>query len=670
MSGLVTNMSQYRELLLDLLDLGDEPLAVDTETTGLRPWLDTVLRGVCLAYRDKSWYVPLTHPQSENLPARPLAEALNQTWARPFVYHNRNYDVAILERGLGLEPRSGVGAFWDTALVDWLLEENAPHALKKIGARLFGEDADEEQRALKERMKAEPQTAIYKRLRQELAAAGIKEPAAITKERAEALAAPKRTWADLTAVEIAPYAAKDAELTLRLYRWQQTAPGIERVRPAIDREYAVQEAVYRMMKLGIRIDRPRVAETRERSLHRMEEIEVEFDPVNIGSHPQLRTLVYETWGLDPLELTKGGKPSTSKDALELHAGAHPGLDLILEYRHHRTAVSTYFDALLENVDENDRVHTSLNTAGGGGDDSKGGTVTGRFSSSDPNLQNIPREGTNSEVRDVFIAAEGYELWSFDMSQAELRIAASLAGEQSMLDRFTAGEDIYQGTANDVFDCNDECPRDDKGHCKTHRQPSKVVVLSSGYGIGARKLARDLLKGTGRKPTECEYWMYGPEDRWEMKLRRCYFCDVCRTKELLENFWGSVPQLGQMNRRLIDFAETRRYVPLHVPGRFRNYPTHAECRALGVPARRWPKPYTAMNSVVQGGCAEVLKSWILVAEKVLPPLGARLVLTVHDSLVVELLPGTMPNVLRALQAALDSAIPQGWCAIPIEPKEGV
>jgi DNA polymerase-1 len=639
---LVTTIAQYRELLLDILDLnGDEPLAVDTETTGLRPWVDSELRGISLAYRDKAWYLPLTHPNSENFSGGPLREALEKCWASPFVFHNAAFDWAVLERGIGLKPPRS----WDTAVVAWLLEENVPHGLKKIAARLWGEDEAAEQAALKAMMKGETQAEAYKRLRQDLAASGTKEPAAATRERAKVQSAgSKRGWADLTAEEIAPYAAQDAALTLRLYHHQRADPGFATVAPAVEREFELQECVYRMTRLGIRIDRPRVLATKAAYLARMAEIEMQFGDVNLGSPKQLAELVFGTWGLEPLERTKTGAPSTSKDALELHAGAHPGLDLILEYRRLQKAVATYFDALLENADSDDRVHTSLNQIG---------TTTGRFSSSAPNLQNIPRDGTNSDVRDVFIASEGYELYSFDMSQAELRIAASLANEPAMLDRFLASEDIYQGTADALG---------------IPRQQAKIVVLASGYGIGARKLARGLAKGTGKQPTECAYWQYGPDDRKELRLRRCGHCEVCQTKAVLENYWAGVPFLAQLNRRLIDFAEVNGYVPLHVPGRRRHYPGPAQCRELGV--MKWPKPYTAMNSVVQGGCAEIVKSWLILLERRLEKVGARLVLTVHDSVVIEFLIGTFEQVRAIVQHALDQVTPKGWVHIPCEPKQGV
>jgi DNA polymerase-1 len=645
--SLIRSTEQYHDLLRALVALnGDEPLAIDTETTGLRPWVDSELRGVSLAWRDQAVYVPVSHPHSWNVDNPGLlGEVLNERcWAGPIVYHNRNFDTAVLERGIGMRPKEGAGRFWDTAVVSWLLEENTAHGLKKIAAKLWGEDEAAEQQAVKAMMKGETQAEAYKRLRLAMAAEGRKEPATVTREQAKVeSAASKRGWGDLTAEELAPYAAQDAALTLRLYLHQLADPALP-PRNTIYREFELQEVVYKLMRLGIKIDRRRVAETRAQYLCRIAEIEAQMAPTNLGSPKQLAELIFGEWGLEPLELTKGGAPSTSKDALDLHAGAHPGLDLILEYRRLQKAVATYFDALLENADSDDRVHTSLNQIG---------TTTGRFSSSAPNLQNIPRDGTNSDVRDVFIAEPGFVLLSADMSQAELRIAASLANEHSMLDRFQAGEDIYQGTADALG---------------IPRQQAKIVVLASGYGIGARKLARGLAKGTGRQPNECDYWIHTPDDRRAMRLKRCYSCEVCQTKEHLDNYWSSVPFLKDMNRRLIDFAEANQYVPLHVSGRRRHYPNAARCRELGV--IKWPKPYTALNSVIQGGCAEIVKDWLILADRELPRMGARLVLTVHDSAVVETPIGTEDRVREVLQLALDHVTPKGWMRIPIEMKVGV
>ena len=152
------------------------------------------------------------------------------------------------------------------------------------------------------------------------------------------------------------------------------------------------------------------------------------------------------------------------------------------------------------------------------------------------------------------------------------------------------------------------------------------------------------------------------------MRRCRACDSCSTRDLLDNFWGSVPFLATMNRQLIDFAEAMRFVPLHVPGRFRRYPTPVECRSRGLVD--WPKTYTATNSVVQGGCAELVKDWLLVAEPRLADVGARMVLTVHDSVVCEVRPGTLDKVHALLQTALDDVTPAGWVHVPIEHKAGV
>jgi DNA polymerase-1 len=618
MAGLVRNMADYRELLVDLLDLGDETLAIDTETTGLRPWLDTELRGVSLAYRDKSWYLPLTHPNSENMPGAPLREALERTWGRP-IFHNRNYDAAVLERGLGLQPFEH---YDDTAIVSWLCDENQRHGLKAIAARTWGEDEAAEQRGLKALMKGQTQQEAYKARRQWQYEHG-KESAAASREWAkEASAGTKRTWADLTAAEIADYACQDAVLTLRVFEHQKTQPEYARIECAIDREKRVQRVVYDMVKLGVAVDRDKIFWTRARNLRRAAEIEAQFEGVNLSSNPQVAKLIYEDWGLHVFKRTDTGAPSTDKEALEPLAGSHPGLDLILEHRGLTKAVSTYYDTLLENADADGRVHCDLNPVG---------TVTGRFSSSKPNLQNIPTGDTNPEVKAVFVAAPGYELWGFDLKSAELRVAASITGDLEMMAALdTEGVDFHTETALAVF--GDAGPK--------QRRLSKAMNYGVPYGIGPKKMARYFVAGTGQAPTNEHY------NQAKAAL------DAHRAK------WAG---LHRGIRLLSDYAEDYGRVPLHLPGRFAHF------RPEGL----FPVPsYHAISRVVQGGVAEFMKSVMFLVAAPAAELGARLVLQVHDSLVFEVPQGVLAALHKLVQRVADDVNPFRLRMIFDAPKAGV
>jgi DNA polymerase-1 len=481
---------------------------------------------------------------------------------------------------------------------------------------------------------------------------GIKEPAADTRARVEDERIVGKTWATLTYDDIAPYAAKDAELTLRLYEWQQARPEYQRVLPAVEPYLRFEALMHRMECAGVAIDRAYVDQLVAECEDEIEGIRAQFPDVSLDSTLQLRTLIYETWGLTPLGFTGKGAPSTSREALELLEGAHPDLDKILRYRKAKKLVSGFLSQLLKEAGADGRVHPSFNASSRGksGNQAESDTVTGRLTCSGPNLQQRPRDLPPG----VFVAPEGYELWSYDMSQAELRIAASIAEEPAMIDVFLAGGDIYLATAEELG---------------ITRQSSKTVRLSSVYGIGARKLARGLLKGTGKQPTECKFWLTDPEDRYKLKLRKCRKCDSCAARDLLDNYWASVPHLDIVNRNLVAYAEAAREVPLHVEGRYRRYPSPWECAARKLPAP-WPRPYTALNSVIQGGCAELLKGWLLAAEPRVDALGARIICTIHDSVTCEVPAGRGREVGVVLQEALDSVTPEGWVTVPLDPKEGI
>jgi DNA polymerase-1 len=598
-----------------------------------------------------SEYWPLSHPDSVNVSSAAVARAINQAHrhAELCVYHNGKFDAKFLAQ-IGVEWPA---RFYDTKVVSFLLDENENRSLKPTAARLWpDEDAAGEQRHVKELMASETKGACYKRLRLALAEAGIKEPAADTRARVEDARVVGKTWATLTYEDIAPYAAKDAELTLRLYEWQQAQPEYQRVLPAVEPYLRFEALMHRMECAGVAIDRSYVDQLVAECEDEIEGIRAQFPDVSLDSTLQLQKLIYETWGLTPLGFTGKGAPSTSREALELLEGAHPDLDKILRYRKAKKLVSGFLSQLLKEAGDDGRVHPSFNASSRGksGNQSESDTVTGRLTCSGPNLQQRPRDLPAG----VFVAPAGYELWSYDMSQAELRIAASIAEEPAMIDVFLAGGDIYLATAEELG---------------ITRQSSKTVRLSSVYGIGARKLARGLLKGTGKQPTECKFWLTDPEDRYKLKLRKCRKCDSCAARDLLDNYWASVPHLDIVNRNLVAYAEAAREVPLHVEGRYRRYPQPWDCAERKLPAP-WPRPYTALNSVIQGGCAELLKGWLLAAEPRVDALGARIICTIHDSVTCEVPTGRGLEIGVVLQEALDSVTPEGWVTVPLDPKEGI
>jgi hypothetical protein len=328
-------------------------------------------------------------------------------------------------------------------VLSWLEDENRRRGLKYLGERFFGEDAAAEQRHLKELMKAETKAEAYKRFRAE------GNSAADARLHSETGRIPGKTWATFTAEDIADYAAKDAHLTSRVYEFLLAHPEYAAIEPAVQRQHDVQAAAYRMTRRGIGIDKFRAVSLNLAALNQSAAIAAEFereygrDPGSdseeggsiLRSPKQLGHVIYNVWGLPVSERTDSGKPSTAAAVLESMAGEHPGLDRILEYRR-LVKAAQFYDGLLEHVDQDGRVHPGFNVVG---------TVTGRWTCSDPNLQQIPKASTNKDAKGLFVARPGYELVSFDLKSAELFVAASLAGDDEMMAALTEeGRSLPQG----------------------------------------------------------------------------------------------------------------------------------------------------------------------------------------------------------------------------------
>lgn len=577
---IVNNQNNYYLCMMALHSLREsERFAIDTEATGLRPWGDTQLRGISMAIRGETYYWPVTHPDSVNWPIDNLATNLAKCKAMP-ILHNANYDRAILERaGILLASH-----YRDTQILGWLTDENRPKALKKLGEYFFGIDAAEEQKALKILMKGESKTQNYARLR----AGGM----SVADAKAQSQTT-KKTWADLTAEEIANYAEQDARLTSDLYDRLVTDAEYGVVECAVQRLHDLQNVVYRMVRRGAQIDPDMVDRRRSIALSEMAVIAKQFS-INLDSPKQIAKLVYEDWGLKIAERTEKGEPSTSRVALEALAGKHTGLDLILAYRRWGKAVSTYYDPFLEAMDGQARIHPSVNCVG---------TVTGRFSYSDPNLQTIPRDGTISGVKECFVASPGKILVSYDLKAAELRFMASLSGEQALIGALERGDDIYQLTADRIG---------------TTRQIAKSLVLSWPYGVGP------------------------------VKFSRASGLSVKASREIIAGFESTYVDLASTMSKLSQHADFYGRLPLLSPGRFRRFSS---------PSLPWPVPgYTALNAACQGGVADFMGDIMIAVEPYAEALGADLVLQVHDSLVFEAVPGTEHVISTELHRLADELNP--------------
>lgn len=574
----------------------NRPIAIDTETTGLRPFQGDKATVASFADETGAWALPADDARHV------VRQAVEE--GRTIVMHNSIFDRAVFLGSWGIEvPDDQV---FDTMAVDWLLDENADHRLKEgIGARLFGVDAKAEKQALQAIMRGRTQQDVYKELRAQLPPRNQPgyESAAETKVRAKALAdATTKTWAELTFEDLEPYAVQDADLTWRILHHQLAELETETFcHPYIDRAHEVAALSYRINRTGICVNQEHAERELERVSARVAELEASYGDVNLKSAPQVAEMIYDRWKLPCTVKTKGGGRATDKDTLEALSW-DPRVQGLMEFRSLAKQVDAYYLPLLDRTGDDGRIHPSLHPFR---------TVTGRWSCSGPNLQTIPRESTAAEIRKVFCAAPGLVLSEWDLSQIEVRVAADMAKEAALLAVYDVGGDIYQALADEIG---------------VTRSTAKTVILSAQYGVGPKKLAATLARGTGQAP------------------------NVRQARAILDAYWRTYPNLDRLFNGLQEVGKRRGYIPLWKPGRR---------RLLKSPHNPYPRWYTALNAAIQGGAAEFMKDVLTELEVVLEDAGCgRIVLTVHDSVIVEHEPGTEHIVTAALATITPDVSPYG------------
>ncbi len=367
-----------------------------------------------------------------------------------------------------------------------------------------------------------------------------------------------------------------------------------------------------MERVGIGVDVRSLAAFGAEVSHKLAAIEADLHrlagrPFNPRSSQQLGEILFGEMGLAPKGKTPGGAASTSQDALERLAGSHPLVDRILEFRKLEKLRSTYLDPLPRLADAKGRIHTTLNNLS---------TATGRLSSSNPNLQNIPIRGElGRRMRQCFVAGPGKALVAADYSQIELRVLAHLSKEPALLDAFAAGADIHARTASLLFDKPEaEISRDE-------RRQAKTINFGLLYGMGPQKLSRDL----------------------GIKLDAA--------KAFIAKYFERLPGLSAFYDGIVESARASGYVST-LAGRRRPLPDiESRNSQLASQARR-----QAINTVVQGGAADIIKMAMLAAHKdsELASRGAILVLQIHDELLLET-PEAQAQGAGARLAALMSGV---------------
>jgi DNA polymerase-1 len=426
----------------------------------------------------------------------------------------------------------------------------------------------------------------------------------------------------------AEYSAENADVTLRLH--QNLWPQIEAL-PALQSVYETIEqplvaVLFRMERAGVLVDRDLLKTQSSELAARMLELQAQahFEAggeFNVDSPKQLQEILFGKLGIPVMRKTPTGQPSTAEDVLEELAATYPLPKLILEYRGVAKLKSTYTDTLPKQVNQaTGRIHTSYHQAV---------AATGRLSSTDPNLQNIPirtREGRR--IRQAFIAPPGSSLVAADYSQIELRIMAHLSGDAGLLQAFAEDRDVHQATAAEVF----ATPLRDVS--ADQRRSAKAINFGLMYGMSAFGLARQLGIGRGeaQKYMDLYFERYPGVKRYMDETRR-----RARETGFVETVFGRrlyLPEIQSRNHALRQYAER-----------------------------------SAINAPMQGTAADIIKRAMIDVDAWLQAsrIRARLIMQVHDELVLEVLDAAVPEVVGQLRAHMAQA---AKLAVPLKIDVGV
>jgi DNA polymerase-1 len=574
---------------------GAELFAFDTETTGL-DYMTAELVGLSFAVEAGSAaYVPVAHAymgapdqlQRDAVLAR--LKPLLEDPARAKVGQNLKFDMSILARyGIAM-----AGISHDTMLESYVLDSTATrHNMDDLAKKYLHHD-----------------TITYS----DIAGSGAKQ----------------LSFDQIPLEQAGPYAAEDAEVTLRLHQalWPKLA-----AEPALaglyrDIEIPLIPVLSRMERTGVRIDGARLAAQSRDLAERIHTLEqdayrVAGHPFNLGSPKQIGDIFFERLKLPVIERTPKGAPSTSEGVLQRLADEGYELPrLILEHRGLAKLKSTYTDKLPEMVNRvTGRVHTSYHQAV---------AATGRLSSSDPNLQNIPiRSEEGRLIRQAFVPEPGWRMLAADYSQIELRLMAHLSGESGLLASFAAGEDIHRATAAEVFGTPLAEVTSDQ------RRSAKAINFGLIYGMSAFGLARQLgiERGAAQEYVDLYFRRYPGVRDFMDRIRA-----QARERHYVETLFGRrlyLPDIDHSNQ-----------------------------------ARRGGAERTAINAPMQGTAADIIKRAMISVDRWIqterPP--ALMIMQVHDELVFEVADGAVEEVRGRIRGIMEDA---AELAVPLLVEVGV
>ena len=562
-------------------------VAIDTETTSVN-YMEAELVGISLATEaGEAAYIPVAHDYPGAPDQLDRDDVLNKMKAfiedpdRRKVGHHLKYDAHIFAR-YGLTMR---GMAFDSMLESYVLNSVATrHDMDSVAGYYLNVD-----------------TIHY----EDVAGKGAKQ----------------LTFNQVDLEQAAPYAAEDAEITLRLHEhlWKKLGetPSLKSVYENI--EQPLVPVLFAMEEAGVLLDRDMLRKQSNELAKSMAELETSAHelaggPFNLGSPKQLQEILFGELGLPVIRKTPKGQPSTAEDVLQELASDYDLPRVILEYRSVSKLKSTYTDKLPEQVDPGTgRIHTSYHQAV---------AATGRLSSTDPNLQNIPiRTAAGRRIRQAFVPPEGQVLLAADYSQIELRIMAHLSGDEGLVGAFRDDMDIHAATAAEVFELeSDEVTAD-------HRRSAKAINFGLIYGMSAFGLAKQLgiSRGEAQEYVDLYFERY-PGVRQYMDDTR----EKARSEGYVETEFGRRLYLPEINDRNVQ--------------------------------RRQYAERSAINAPMQGTAADIIKRAMIAVQDwlVSKKVPARMIMQVHDELVFEVeassVDAVRDDIVSMMSDAADLSVP--------------
>ncbi len=575
---LIERLDDAAELCTFLLT--NSTVSVDTETTST----DAVaarLVGMSFAVAGgRAWYVAVPRETAQAQQFVDLFRPLYESTHILKVGQNLKYDLNVLAR-YGVELRAPM---FDTMLAHYVVQPELRHNMDYLAEVYLG----------------------YRTI------------------HIEELIGPKgkaqKNMADLPPADVYAYACEDADVTLRLMaplEAEMERGGVTAV--FRDIEMPLMPVLARMERNGVRLDTDALAETGRLFQSRMEQLEAEIyqlagHPFSITSPRQVGVVLFDELRLsERARKTKGGQYSTSEEVLESLRTRHPIVEKILAHRGLKKLLGTYVDALPRLVNpETGHIHTSFNQAV---------TATGRLSSSNPNLQNIPVRGDDGrEIRKAFVPEPGCIFFSADYSQIELRIMAHLSGDEHLIQDFREGKDIHAATAARIFKKPLEAITRDE------RRKAKTANFGIIYGISA----------------------FGLAERMEVSRTEA--------KELIDNYFATYPKVRDYMRESVEQARRRGYIEtLFHRRRYLPDINSANAVVRGYAERN------AVNAPIQGTAADIIKRAMVGIDRRLSEekLRSKMILQVHDELNFSVLPEELDRVRRIVVEEMEGA-----CALSV------